>query len=90
MPEVGLRAFDSIGNVPYWCGGVTWMAAGIPATPLLCTRKTRPFGLVVCESDAVAGIEIIPLEPDQCSDLRREAPSVTLTFPPSGGRYRNY
>jgi hypothetical protein len=29
-----------------------------------------------------AGIEIIPLEPDQCSDLRREAPSVTLTFPP--------
>ena len=29
-----------------------------------------------------AGIEIIPLEPDQRSDLRREAPSVTLTFPP--------
>ena len=29
-----------------------------------------------------AGVEIIPLEPDQRSDLRREAPSVTLTFPP--------
>ena len=62
------------------------MAAGIPATPLLCARKTRPFGLVVCKSDAVARIEITPLEPDQCSDLRREAPSVTLTFPPSGGQ----
>ena len=42
-----------------------------------------------------AGIEIIPLEPDQCSDLRREAPSVTLTFPPfpplfgGWGRLRN-
>jgi hypothetical protein len=61
------------------------MAAGIPATSLLCARKTRPLGLVVCKSDAVAGIEIIPLEPDQCSDLRREAPSVTLTSPPLRG-----
>lgn len=30
-----------------------------------------------------AGVEIIPPEPDQRSDLRREAPSVALTFPPS-------
>ena len=59
------------------------MAAGIPSAPLLCARKTRSFELVACKSDAVAGIEIIPLEPDQCSDLRREAPSVTLTLSPS-------
>ena len=71
------------------------MAAGIPATPLLCARKTRSFGLVVCKLDAVAGVEIIPLEPDQRSDLRREAPSVTLILPSllpfSGwGQIQNY
>ena len=71
------------------------MAAGIPATTFLCARKTRSFGLVVCKLDGVAGVEIIPLEPDQRSDLRREAPSVTLTFPPSlpfsrWGQIQNY
>jgi len=32
---------------------------------------------------SLVGVEIIPPEPDQRSDLRREAPSVALTFPPS-------
>ncbi len=63
------------------------MAAGIPPTLLLCHVKParvlfQRAALVVCKLDAVAGVEIIPLEPDQCSDLRREALSVTLTFPP--------
>jgi hypothetical protein len=41
----------------------------------------------------MAGVEIIPLEPDQRSDLRREALSVALTYSPlpfgGWGSYRN-
>ena len=51
-------------------GGVTLDGCGYPCCSLLCARATRSFGLVVCKSDVVAGIEIIPLEPDRCSDLR--------------------
>src|SRR5712671_963388 len=63
------------------------MAAGIPACVLSVRVKPAPLffrekrRLVAC-GFMQAGVEIIPLEPDQRSDLRREAPSVTLTFPP--------
>lgn len=40
----------------------------------LCFTGLRPFG-----EDAL-GVEIIPLEPEQRSYLRREAPSVARLF----------
>lgn len=46
--------------------------------------------MTACSSvdfENVTEVEIIPLEPDQRSDLRREAPSVTLIiFSPSHQR----
>lgn len=64
------------------------MAAGILVRS--CNHCRRA---VVCSTRLgdgalqAAGIEIIPLEPDQRSDLRREAPGVTLTsfLPPLFG-----
>jgi hypothetical protein len=52
------------------------MAAGIPA----CSSSVRLKPAFFCRRaggvrlEKVAGVEIIPLEPDQRSDLRREAP----------------
>jgi hypothetical protein len=67
------------------------MAAGIPV--LLPSRsphrRVNPAALSLGwwrssgARSSRAGVEIIPLEPDQRSDLRREGPSVALTLPPS-------
>ena len=72
---------NRIGNVDFIVDALdTWLRVSWTNSSMLTTIAELPVEVVqLWEFDEVPWIEIIPLEPDQRSYLRREAP-VSPTF----------